>query len=325
MNSAVERRSELSAAIAAGRGDAPAAYGSPFDLDDDAGYRAWRDWKLAVYPRAASDVLVEVADFARPTPLEVDALTEACRRCNMVVYRTPGLLTGPGESAAAVAGARLRQFAAVFGLGMVEDHRSAGEDGVVAIEVTDKGGKRGFIPYTTKALNWHTDGYYNAADDSIRAMVLHCVRPAQEGGVNALLDPEITYIRLRDRSRAEIAAMMHPEAMTIPESVEEDGRVRPTSTGPVFIVGGDGRLTMRYTARARNVVWRDDAETRTAVAHLEALLGREEEPLILKHKLAAGEGLLCNNVLHTRTAFAEGDGAGRLMLRARYRERIAGT
>lgn len=325
MTLAADHRSAASASAGPDSSDAAAGFGNPFDLDNEAGYRRWREWKLATYPRVAAEVRVEVADFAAPAPHEIAALVAACRRCNMAIYATPTLAVGPGESAGAVAGAQLRRFAAAFGLGLVEDHRSAGEDGVVAIEVTDKGGKRGFIPYTSKPLNWHTDGYYNAADDSIRAMVLHCVRPAREGGENALLDPEIAYIRLRDRSRAEIAAMLHPQAMTIPESVEEDGRVRPVSAGPVFIVGGDGRMTMRYTARARNVVWRDDADTRAAVAHLEALLGREEEPLILKYRLAAGEGLLCNNVLHTRTAFEDGEGAGRLMLRARYRERIAGT
>ncbi len=325
MKPAANDRSAASATAPTSLSDAASEFENPFDLDNEAGYRRWREWKLATYPRVAAEVRVEVADFAAPAPHEVEALVAACRRCNMAIYSTPKLAVGPGENAGVVAGAQLRRFAAVFGLGLVEDHRSAGEDGVVAIEVTDQGGKRGFIPYTRKPLNWHTDGYYNAADDSIRAMVLHCVRPAHEGGENALLDPEIAYIRLRDRSRAEIAAMLHPQAMTIPESVEEDGRVRPVSAGPVFIVGGDGRMTMRYTARARNVIWRDDADARAAVAHLEALLGREEEPLILKYRLAAGEGLLCNNVLHTRTAFEEGEGPGRLMLRARYRERIVGS
>src|SRR5690606_19858266 len=101
----------------------------------------------------------------------------------------------------------------------------------------------------------------------------HCVRPAREGGGNALLDPEILYIRLRDESPALVAALMHNEAMRIPDSVEEDGRVRPASTGPVLWVDPrDGSLGMRYTARARNVSWRDDADTRSALALIERLL-----------------------------------------------------
>lgn len=317
-----ERRSD---GLAESFGVKPRGIGNPFDLDNNPGYARWREWKLDSYPRDLSACRVAVADFARPSRAEVAALTEFCQIANMAIYATPDLPTVVGEGSGEVAGRLLRQFASAFELGVVEDHRSAGEDGIVAIEVTEQQSKRGFIPYTTKALNWHTDGYYNALDDSIRAMVLHCVRPARAGGENALLDPEIVYIRLRDQSRALVAAMMHPEAMTIPEAQEEDGRVRPVSTGPVFIVDGDGRLTMRYTARARNVVWRDDADTRAAVALIERLLVREEEPLILKYRLGAGEGLLCNNVLHTRTAFENDDGVGRLMLRARYRERIAGT
>ncbi len=43
--------------------------------------------------------------------------------------------------------------------------------------------------------------------------------------------------------------------------------------------------------------------------------------------LAAGEGLLCNNVLHNRTEFADDvdKGMTRLIYRARYYDRIRGT
>ena len=156
-------------------------------------------------------------------------------------------------------------------------------------------------------------------------MLLHCVRPAKEGGINALLDPDIIYIRLRDKNPALVAAMMHPEAMTIPESVEEDGSVRSVSKGPVFLIDDAGRLTVRYTARTRNIIWRDDEDTQAAVAYLNRLLTHEEEELIIKYKMAAGEGLLSNNVLHTRTAFENIETARRLLYRVRYRERIAGT
>ncbi len=300
--------------------------GNPFDLADEKSYAAWREWKLSSYPRHAAEIRFDISGLLAPSAGEKAALSAACTICNMAIYRVPVRSETTGADAAAVLGGELRQFASQFALGIVEDHRSAGDDGIVAIEVTEQASKRAFIPYTKRALNWHTDGYYNPPDVPIRSMILHCARPAREGGENALLDPEIAYIRLRDASRAEIAAMMHPEAMTIPESVEEDGRVRPTSTGPVFIVDPvDGNLTTRYTARTRNIHWRDDADTRAAVARLERLLGHEEEPLILKYRLEAGEGLLSNNVLHTRTAFENEDEAGRLLLRARYRQRIAGT
>jgi alpha-ketoglutarate-dependent taurine dioxygenase len=289
-------------------------------VDESKRYAAWRAAKLAAYPTSIDEIRVPVASLAAPTADEQRAIVDACRRCGMALYQT----ASDGDGAAARHA--LRHFAATFGLGALEDHRSAGSDGIVAIEVTEADGKKGFIPYTNKPLNWHTDGYYNAPGDEIRAMILHCVHPAASGGENALLDPEIVYIRLRDRDPRLLQALMHPEAMTIPESVEEDGRVRPTSTGPVFVADpADGSISMRYTARLRNVIWRDDPDTRDAVALLSRLLSGEEEPLILRHKLAAGEGLISNNILHTRTAFDNGAGAARLLLRGRYRKRIAGT
>lgn len=294
----------------------------PFDLSDNLAYGAWRARKLEEYPLSIADLRVPVADLARPTAEEKSALIARCTRTNMAIYAT-----APDSASADDATMRnsLKQFGHAFGLGSVEAHRSAEDDGIVAIEVTDSQSKRGFIPYSTKPLSWHTDGYYNAPDSPIRAMLLHCVRPAREGGINALLDPDIAYIRLRDEGRALVAAMMHREAMTIPESVEEDGSVRPVSTGPVFLIDAAGRLTMRYTARTRNIIWRDDEDTRAAVALLNRLLTHEEEELIIKYKMGAGEGLLSNNVLHTRTAFENDDSATRLLYRVRYRERIAGT
>jgi len=297
--------------------------GSPLDLDNARAYAAWREAKLAAYPRSAADLRIPVGDLAQPTEQERAAIVATCRRSGMALHASARRATataadeGPRET--------LMAFAAAFGLGPVEDHRSAATDGLVAIEVSSQPSKKGFIPYSTRPLSWHTDGYYNPPDQPIRSMVLHCVRPAAEGGDSALLDPAIAYIRLRDRSPALIAALMHPEAMLIPESVEEDGRVRPTSVGPVFLIepGGQG-LTMRYSARTRNIAWRDDADTAAARKLLEALLTHGEEPLVIRHTLAAGEGLICNNVLHMRTGFTDGE-TRRLLLRARYRQRIAGT
>ena len=218
-------------------------------------------------------------------------------------------------------------FAKAFGLVAIEDHRSAEADGIVRIEVVDQGGRLGYIPYTDKPINWHTDGYYNfhGPDRAVRAMLLHCMRPAAKGGVNRLLDPEIAYIRLRDSDPGHIEALMHPEAMTIPASVEANGRVRPENVGPVFYVDArSGALGMRFTARKRNVVWRDDPSTRAAVATLEAIL--REDPLCVETRMEAGQGLVCNNVLHDRTAFATSQdaGRGRLLYRVRYADRIGG-
>lgn len=290
-----------------------------FCLDDKAAYTSWRDKKLAAYPRTVDELLIPIADLTAPTPAERASVLDLCQRANMAVYQTGDI----GRDAEAVRPA-LRALGCAFGLHAAEDHRSAKADGIVAIEVASSGGRLGYIPYTTKPVRWHTDGYYNyhGPDNCIPAMVLHCVRDASEGGVNELLDQDIAYIRLRDRDPALIAALMHPEAMTIPPGEEAGGRPRPANTGPVFYVEPQtGALGMRYTARKRNISWRSDEMTRAALAALEEVL--TDDPLILRHKLQPGQGVICNNVLHTRTAFANGDGAGRLLYRVRYHTRVS--
>lgn len=293
---------------------------SPFALDDQETYRNWRERKLGAYPRHAADLRTPIADLSRPTAAERAEIAARCRLANMAVY-----VSAPVDSEAAIRRS-LIAFARALGLSSIEAHRSAEADSLVAIEVDQGPAKRGFIPYTNRPLSWHTDGYYNAPDEAVRAMVLHCVRAAPAGGLNALLDPEIAYIRLRDADQRFVRALMHREAMTIPEAREDDGQLRPTSIGPVFSIDpSTGSLLMRYTARGRNILWREDADTRAAVDFLMDLLRDEREPLIHHVRLAPGEGIVCNNVLHTRTAFEAGDGPGRLIYRARYGQRIAGT
>jgi alpha-ketoglutarate-dependent taurine dioxygenase len=185
-------------------------------------------------------------------------------------------------------------------------------------------------------MNWHTDGYYNAPEQKIRAMVLHCVRAAEDGGVNQFLDNEIAYIRLRDENPAYIRALMHPEAMTIPANDAPDGDNRPASIGPVFAVDPEtDKLEMRYTARTRSIEWRDDAMTAEAVAYLTALLA-SGDPFIQTVKMQAGTGILCNNSLHNRTGFDRTGSTGepsetspesstRLMMRVRFHNRVKGA
>jgi hypothetical protein len=94
----------------------------------------------------------------------------------------------------------------------------------------------------------------------------------------------------------------------------------------VFSIYPDGSLHMRYTLRSRSIRWNDDEPTRAAVALLESLLA-SDLPYILEHRLSPGQGVLCNNVLHTREGFQDDPATGRirLYLRARFYDRIAGT
>jgi alpha-ketoglutarate-dependent taurine dioxygenase len=182
-----------------------------------------------------------------------------------------------------------------------------------------------FIPYTNRPIGWHTDGYYNPPDRRIRAMLLHCVRPAAEGGENTLLDHEIAYLRLRDEDPAHVRALMLPDALTIPAREDEDGIARPAETGPVFsIEPQNGALHMRYTARTKSIEWKRDTAVAVAVAALARVLATPS-PHHHRLTLRPGMGILCNNVLHHRTGFVDHVDAPRLLYRARYYDRLAGT
>ena len=116
---------------------------------------------------------------------------------------------------------------------------------------------------------------------------------------------------------------MQPDAMTIPERAGENGVAREAQTGPVFSVDADGGLHMRYTARTRSIQWKDDGPTRAAVAALEALLGDPRFPGMFRVRLQAGMGLVGHNVLHDRSAFQDDPLQPRLLLRARFLDRVA--
>ncbi len=156
-------------------------------------------------------------------------------------------------------------------------------------------------------------------------MLLHCVRDAASGGDTALLDHELAYILLREDDPAHVRALMQPDALAIPARVDDDGVARPEAVGPVFsIEPGTGDLHMRYTARTRSVAWKADGATAAAAARLLQILDGDSD-CVLRTRLAPGMGLVCNNVLHERSAFEDAPGRERLLYRARYVERIAGT
>lgn len=267
--------------------------GSPFDLDDASAYRAWREAKLAAYPRSVDDLLVPLADPRRLTAAETAALADRCARANMAIYSAPHLPAADKSLA--------RELARQLGLTRLEGNYLADEDGLSSITPAgDEGTVRGdYIPYTHKPINWHTDGYYNTLDRRILGMTLHCAQDAEVGGENALLDHEIAYIQLRDTDPDYVAALMQPDAMTIPARMDENDVARPAQSGPVFAVDPEqGFLYMRYTARTRSIVWKDDAFTQRAVKALAEILA--DSPYILSTPLQPGMGLVCNNVLEYR-------------------------
>lgn len=294
----------------------PAA-NSPFNLAAPDAYAQWRQAKLAAAPASIDELRVSIADPSRLTADEHTALHQAIARSNMVLFRTAATLDDPEAS--------LLRLGQQLGLDRIDRNLCADDTGITAITVRETATDKPYIPYTSRPLSWHTDGYYNDPARTIRAWLLYCAADAAEGGENEVIDHELAYLHLRDLDPTHIRALMADDAFTIPANDEGGEQIRPDQSGPVFSVDPQtDALHMRYSARTRNVVWKDDDATQAAVQALSDLFSSADAP-IFRHRLAPGEGLLSNNVLHRREGFRDdpANGHKRLVYRARYYDRIS--
>ena len=288
----------------------------PFALDDATAYAAWREQKLDIAPRRLEDIVVELDDPRALKPAERQRFVDLNARCNMAVY--------VGKTGRDPDKEIPRRLGAQVGLVRLDSHWLTDDDAISPLSVRgaeERGERRDFIPYTDKPIKWHTDGYYNAPERTVRGLLLHCVESAASGGENQLLDHEIAYILLRDENPDYIRALSAPAAMTIPARSDESGVARAAQPGPVFSVDADGFLHMRFTARSVSIAWCDDAATRCAVAALGRILAAPTA-WTLRGRLEPGMGLVSNNVLHDRSGFTETPIKRRLLYRARYYDRV---
>ena len=290
---------------------------SPFSLENKDIYNRWRDQKLKDYPKNLGDLLVEINDPRKLTDSEFEAIQSRCRKANMALYASK-TGTDPDPEIPLSMGRR-------FGLEGLNKNWLSDETGLTSLTVANEGIRQQYIPYTNKAINWHTDGYYNLASQQIHALNLHVVQQAASGGENALMDHEIAYILLREKNPDYIRALMSEKTMTIPPRIDEGGSIaRKEEPGPVFSITTNGDLHMRYTIRVNNVIWADDPLSREALAYLESIFN-SDSPYIYQGRLESGMGLVSNNVLHDRAAFTDDETHKRLYYRARYFDRLAGT
>lgn len=286
---------------------------TPFDLDDDSAYQLWRTQKLACIPADINALIVEVNDLGNLRESEIQVLSSQIKNCNMVIYASRQGHNGDKNM--------MRELGRQFGLERLDHNMGADNEGITELEVKEDKMHRRYIPYSNRAIRWHTDGYYNTPQKTIRGLLLHCVEPAAIGGENALLDHELAYIHLRDIDPAYIQALMLPDAMTIPANVVEGKELRPAISGPVFSLDPQGNLHMRYTERARNVDWKDDPVVTEAIDALVKLL-HSDASYIYRGTLQPGQGLICNNVLHDRSGFENSAEQTRLLYRLRYYDRL---
>jgi len=289
---------------------------NPLNLQDEIGYQQWRQQKIQAYENAAHMSVVDIRGEV-PTAAELKQLQLALYNFNYTIYRLNQPSLGSKNF--------VRQTGLLLGLKRLDGNLCSDEDNISSIRVKSGGRSAGYIPYTNKPLTWHTDGYYNEESKTIRAMVLHCVQPAQSGGDNLMLDHEMAYIQLRDENPLYIEALMQNDVLTIPPNIENGIEIRGAQSGPVFSMDAlSDSLHMRYSARTRNIEWKNDARVQGAVECMKALLN-VNNPYVITYRMRAGEGIIANNVLHNRTAFtdAEVDAEKRLLYRARYYDRVS--
>ena len=269
----------------------------------------WQE-RLIHYQQTIDDLVVDIANPYQISTDERAALAIRIKHANMAIYRC--------QSPDTVGPDTLTAFAAQLGLGIPDRNLCADTDGLSKIQVEKISTHQRYIPYTNKPLNWHTDGYYHTPDRLIRTMLLHCVRPALQGGTLEAMDHEIIYGLLREQDPRLAEALCHRDAMTIPENRPQGGPHRVQCSGPVFFWDA-GALLMRYTARRQNVIWKHDNQTREAVAALGEILSGSGH-LIVRRRLRPGEGLVCANVPHRREAFKDSQQIDqtRLVYRGRY-------
>ena len=291
---------------------------SPFNLSDDSCYQNWRNIKLSQalsYNADINSLFVNIQNCHSPSKAEVHQILLNCLRYSFSLYR----LTGKSDNNKSC----ITHFVKQLGPQQLDSNICADEDKLTSITQTTHKNQHDYIPYSNKRLSWHTDGYYNTADKQINTMLLHCKRPAKSGGASLIMDHEIAYILLRDENPDYIRALMEKDAMTIPANILNNKVIREAQTGPIFTILNNGQLHMRYSARARNIEWKQSPPILEAVTFLTKLF-ESDSPYILKYTLQAGEGLICRNILHRRTGFVDYEESDkkRLLYRGRYFDKL---
>jgi alpha-ketoglutarate-dependent taurine dioxygenase len=276
-------------------------------------YRYWRDEKLENALTSIEQCLVPIADPYKLTGNENEKISELCLLSNFALIQ----LANQNNYTNSVLSLN-RQL----GLTDYDKHLYAQGNGLSEITQSNNTDQAEFIPYTNKNIGWHTDGYYNPIQQTVRSMTLFCINKAKSGGENTWIDHQMAYILLREDNPDIVNALLHPEAMTIPQH-EVNGNVRrPKSTGPIFFIDKKSeQLSMRYTQRKKNVQIFNSAEIRQAIEGLDGLLSSNTQ-YHFKLLFEPGQGIICNNIIHKREKFIDNPTSPRLLLRGRYYNHI---
>ena len=286
---------------------------SPFLLQNEGEYQAWRNRKLELRARLDPGRIFRLDSECRLREEDRERVRRQVDAFNFVLV----------EADADMGKTEFLALNRQFGLIRLDSNPGADADSVTSLHVVASNDERAaYIPYTNRALNWHTDGYYNPQPRCISAFALYCVNQAGRGGGNFLFDHEMMYLLVRDRAPDLLAALMAPDMMRVPPNIQGNRILRGEESGPVFSVHPQNRrLHMRYTSRPRNILWKSDKRSERALNLVREIL--VDGDTMVEVRLANRQGLICNNILHGREAFHDAaQHPSRLIYRARYHDSI---
>ena len=286
---------------------------TPYLLENESEYRRWRATKLKNRLELDPARVFELDSEGWVPETMLEQLRQQVQAFNFVVFQSVDEFDKQ----------QLLKLNRRFGLVSLDSNLGADEDSVTSLRVVAGSDDRAqYIPYTSRAMNWHTDGYYNPGERSIRAFVLYCVNQAVRGGDNYLFDHEMMYLLIRDRDPDLLDALMCDDLMLIPANVQNNQVIRAEESGPVFSLCADHcALHMRYTSRPQNIVWKSDKRSASALNLIREILMDSEA--VTELRLQDRQGIICNNILHGRQSFHDLAGQPtRLVYRTRYYDSI---
>ena len=287
---------------------------SPYPLANKRAYGRWRERKLGLRSRLSPKRVFRLDASGLLPQSCLDEAQQQIDAFNFILFEVASDTFDKPEFIALN-----RQF----GLHRLDDNPGSDDDRVTALRVVASSDERAqYIPYTNRAMNWHTDGYYNPGERRVNAFALYCVQQAVRGGANFLFDHEMMYLLMRDEKPEWLSALMANDLMVIPANVQHGRILRAEESGPVFslLPAGQG-LNMRYTSRPRNIVWKTDRQSQAALNRVREIL--MDGSCTVEVELKPGQGVICNNLLHGREAFHDDPAhPARLVYRARYHDAI---
>ncbi|MGF1427362.1 TauD/TfdA family dioxygenase [Kitasatospora sp. LaBMicrA B282] len=279
-------------------------------------------WRIAVPPEVAAELLAAARaavaagrrpDLDAPRPTSLGASEAFAAELGGRLAGGPGFVVATGFPAAGLDPLEYEMAYWLLGLLLGRPVSQSGKRDLLG-RVEDRGAdisspvQRGYE--SSAGLPFHVD--------RTDVIGLLCVRPAASGGLSRVASSRL----VRDLLAAEWPDLLAELEQPLPHDRrgEEQPGEQPWSGIPVFSETG-GDFATRYVRRFITGSQRHPGAPRLTERQIEAMDALDEilerPGLSLDMELREGDLQLLNNfhILHARTAFADGGGRGRLLLR----------